>query len=232
MRPVAPERVVLAPPSSWTDERLLDAARALPDALPAVEVGDVVGELLVVRVEPSPAPSIEVVPRNPPPPGARVDLSVLVDCGASMAERWSAEHTRAQAARAALEAFLAAKPARVASIHVHPFGASLAEAAPPSDLPAPKGKARAATALQALLGRLAAEPTLRAHAVMLLTDGPSEPDRLVAAAQRAGRLGIPVHVVVFAPKEDEVLAQVARASGGTIQRAALPLSIEFPEESS
>src|SRR5581483_11637715 len=134
-----------------------DAARALPDALPAVEVGDVVGELLVVRVEPSPAPSIEVVPRNPPPPGARVDLSVLVDCGASMAERWSAEHTRAQAARAALEAFLAAEPA------------------PPSDLPAPKGKARAATALQALLGRLAAEPTLRAHAVMLLTDGPSEP---------------------------------------------------------
>jgi hypothetical protein len=67
---------------------------------------------------------------------------------------------------------------------------------------------------------------------VLLTDGPSETPRLLAAAERAGRLDIPIHVVVFAPQADDALREVARRSGGTLERATLPLAIEFPEESS
>jgi hypothetical protein len=237
---VSPERVVLAPPEPWDEERLLAAARALPETLPRVEVGDAVGDLLVVAVESAPTDSLEITPRALPHGTRTVDLVVLVDAGASMAERWSAQHTRAQAAHEALAALLKAPPARVATVQVLAFAATLHDALPTTParnasapaLPAPRGKARAGTALQLTLARIAATAQDRAREIVLVTDGPSEPALLVEAASRAGRLGVPVHVVVFAPAEDPTLREVARRSRGTIQRASLPLTIEFPEESS
>lgn len=235
-----PSRIVLAPPEPWSEEKLLAAARALPEKVPDVHVGDAVGELLVVGVERAEKPVVEVVPRGVPRATRHIDVTVLLDIGASMGERWSAQHSREEAARESLQAFLRQAPARVATVRVLAFGSDVYEAVPRMtpvairEVPpaTPKGKARAGRALQRALEGIAAEPGSRAHAVLLLTDGPSEPAELRAAAERAGRLGIPVHVVVFAPQEHDDLARVASASGGTLQRAMLPLTIEFPEESS
>jgi hypothetical protein len=228
-------RVVLAPPEPWSEDRLLAAARALPPVPFDLRVGEEIGGFLVVGVAPAESPSVDIVPRAPPRHTRELDVTVLLDCGESMATRFSAEHTRLQAAEAALVAFLRGTPKRIATVSVTTFAAHSREALPPMppsvvrsfDVPKPAGRAMAADAIEAAL---AEGHGVRARALILLTDGPSPEERLLDAARRAGRLGVPIHVVVFAPGDDEALAAVARESGGTIQRATLPLAIEFPEE--
>jgi hypothetical protein len=155
-----------------------------------------------------------------------------------MALPWSAEHTRLEAARESLRSFLARPGGSVAEVAVFEYAKEprlVAGPAAPETLalaPPPKAKGRSATgaAINAALATLAAQGGARAQAILLLSDGVGEVAELLVAAQRAGRLRIPIHVLVFAPEVDEVFDEVAKASGGTVQRAALPLVIEFEHD--
>lgn len=241
----AASRVTLVPPEAWPEDKLLDAVRTL--ALPAggVRVGDDVGGFVVVGVEPAPGAELEPATEFEVRPAARaarapvVDLCVLLDVSESMGEPWSASLSRIQAARKALDAFLARPQAGVGQVVVFEYARQARVAAGPAplgeaklgDVPAPRGPSHTATALDAALTRLAADAqTGRCQSILLLTDGAGEVAELRRAAVRAGRLHVPVHIIVFAPETDPVFDEAAQSSGGSVQRAALPLEIDFVHE--
>jgi Mg-chelatase subunit ChlD len=238
-------RVQLAPPAPWSEDALIDAARALDPAPGPLRPGDELGGLLVLAVDPAPGAAfdaeteIDIQPRPREAVGASVDLVILLDASESMAAAWSAEHARLTAARASIAAFLRAPSATVASVALFEYAKEprlVAGPAPPRALALPedghpKGRAAPATAIDAAVAHLASSARAGAsQAILLLTDGVADVKALVAAAQRAGRLKIPIHSIVFAPETDPVFDEIARASGGSTQRAALPLTIEFEHQ--
>lgn len=238
-------RVQLVPPNVWGEAQLVAAARALPAIQTPVRPGDAVGELVVARVEPAPGATIldktelEIVPTPPRPDALRVDLAILVDVSESMGLPWDAKHTRLEAARVALAAFLASPGAAVETAAVFEYAKQprlVAGPASPGDLtlggaPRTKGPSATASALNGALEHLAARlPEARAQSIILLTDGVGDVADLLVAAGRAGRLHVPVHSLVFAPEVDDVFQEIAHASGGSFQRASHPLTIEFEHE--
>lgn len=241
----AASRVLLVPPAAWGEEALLQAVRAYAPTKRPARPGDEVSGLVVVGVEPAPgatvedATEIEVLPTPRAAEGSSVDLLLLLDVSESMGTPWSAQHTRLEAARESIAAFLRAPGRSVATLAILEYAKEarvVAGPAPPASvtLPAatrPKGRSLTATALDAALAHLAASarPNV-AQAILLLTDGVGEVEELRRAAERAARLRIPVHAIVFAPEMDEVFDELAQRSGGTAQRAALPLTLEFEHQ--
>lgn len=238
-------RVQLVPPGPWDESQLLAAAKALVASGRPVRPGDALGDMVVVRVEPEPGAAMqddtEVVVLPTPPIGdaPEVELAVLVDVSESMGQPWDAHHTRLQAARASLTAFLSAPSQAVESVAIFEFGKDARLVAGPAPLvgiqlppePTPKGRCATAAALDAALTHIAGRIGRgRSHAILLLTDGVSEVVDLLASAERAGRLRTPVHALVFAPEADEVFEELAKTSGGSFQRAAYPLTIEFEHQ--
>lgn len=235
-------RVVLAPPQAWDEARLLDAARALPQTGPALRVGDELSGLVVLDVEPAPAAphrdtAFEIRPRPRPADAPQVDVALLVDVSESMSLAWSQDLTRAEAAHEALSSFLRRGGAGVATVTILAYARDARVLAGPSPprameappLPKPSGPARAGAALDAALARLCAEARDdRLQVVLLLTDGlgGSEAEAR-AAADRAARLGIHVHVLAFAPEADPLLEEVAGRTRGSVQLATLPLTLDF-----
>lgn len=242
--PVA-SRVRLVPPEAWDEEKLLEAARGLPADPVALRPGDALGSLVVVGVEPAPgakvadATEIEILPAPRARRAPLADLAILLDVSESMGDPWSAKLSRLDAAREAIASFLARPRPGVGDVTLLEYARDARVAAGPAPaaslrLPAassPRGASRTATALDAALAHLAArgEPR-RTQAIVLLTDGAGEAPQLRVAAQRAARLHVPVHVLVFAPEADEVFREVADATGGRVQRAAIPLDIDFIHE--
>ena len=207
--------------------------------------GDALGELVVLRVEPRPGSSIEegteleILPTARSPNAARVDLALMLDVGASMGTPWDARLDRIGAARAALASFLASAPASVATVALYEYGRELRRVggpAPPGEIALdaatrPKGPSRTGPAIDEVLAELAerAAPD-RAQAILLLTDGLGSVGELVAAAERAGRLSVPIHALVFAPELDAAFEALAMSSRGSVQQASHPLTIEFVHE--
>lgn len=240
--PGAATKVQLAPPADWNEHLLLAAVRAYAPAGQPVRPGDAVGELVVLAVEPAPGAALtdqtEVVVGTRPPrgDGATVDVIALLDVSESMGIPWDAKHTRLQAARASLEAFLEGPGPAVASVAIVEYakeprlvdGPAPASVVRLGDAPTPKGPSHTARALDFALAQLAARRDVeRAQVVFLLTDGVGEPDELQAAVARAARLKVPVHAVVFAPEVDAFFGEIARGTNGSHQRAGYPLTIEF-----
>lgn len=235
-------RVVLAPPQAWDEARLMDAARALPDAGAPLRPGDEVAGLVVVGVEPAPgAPhrdtAFEIRPRPRPLDAPLVDVAVLLDASESMGLAWSQDLTRAEAAHEALASFLRRGGAGVATVTVLAYARDARVLAGPAapgtldapPLPAPKGPSRTGAALDATLARLCEHARDdRLQVVLLLTDslGGDEVEAR-AAAERAARLGIHVHVLAFAPEADPLLEEVALRTRGSLQLATLPLTLDF-----
>lgn len=241
----AASRVQLVPPGSWDEARLIEATRAVAATEKPVRPGDAVGDLVVVAVDPEPGATlcatteIEVVPEPRSSAAALVDVAILLDVSESMATAWSAQHTRLAAARESLTAFLKSPGPSIATVSIIEYakGADLvAGPSPPAELTlektrAPAGRSATGTALNAALAHLAARSTPeRAQVVFLLTDGVGEVPELRAAAERAARLRVPVHSLVFAPALDEIFHELAQVSHGSAQTASLPLTIEFVHE--
>lgn len=241
----AASRIQLVPPEPWGEEQLLHAARALTATGKPVRPGDAVGELVVVGVEPEPGATLaddtemEVVPSPRRADAPRVDVVVLLDTSESMGTPWDARHTRLSAAREALATFLRAPGAAVASLAVFEYAKEprlVAGPAEPSRVPAPppsvpKGPAATARALNAALAHLAARAERdRCGVILLLTDGVGEVEELPATGERAARLRVPVHALVFAPEVDEAFDTLARPTNGTAQTATHPLTIEFEHQ--
>lgn len=239
-------RVQLAPPGAWDEEQLLAAARAVVASGRPVHPGDALGDMIVVGVEPKPGAAmledteIVFVPSPPRADADVVDIVVLLDTSESMALPWDAHHTRLEAARASLAAFLLSPGAAVASVALFEFAREprlVAAPAPPGEIhlgaaPTPKGRCATAAALDAALVHVAARLTPeRSNAIILLTDSVGEVADLLACAERAGRLRAPVHSLVFAPETDEVFEELSHLSGGSFQRATYPLTIEFEHRS-
>lgn len=236
-------RVVLAPPEPWDDARILAAARTLALPSGAVLPGDDVGGLVVLRVEPESGAvsdantTLDVVARPRPREGP-LHVALLLDASQSMATPWNAEHSRLDAAREALLAHLRAGGAGHSAVSLFTFAREARLVAGPFapgalkrggiDVPAPAGRARTANALNTALAHLAAQGHDGTQAIVLLSDGGAEPAATRQAAARAARLGIPIHVVAFAPQVDPLYEEVASASGGTAQRATLPLNFDIP----
>ncbi|HUR67917.1 MAG TPA: VWA domain-containing protein [Candidatus Thermoplasmatota archaeon] len=235
-------RVQLVPPAAWDEDALVAAARGFAATGRPVRPGDAVGDLVVVAVEPQPGATlgdeteIHVLPTPPRPDATQVDVVVLLDVSESMATPWDAKHTRLDAARVALASFLQEPGGSVASVALFEYAKAARLAAGPAaprelslgDAPTPKGSSATAVALDAALAHLAGRLTPeRAQVVFLFTDGVGEVADLLVAAQRASRLKVPVHSLVFAPEVDEVFDELAKASGGSFQQASYPLTIEF-----
>lgn len=240
----AASRVKLVPPEAWDEVRLLEATRDLSVADRPLRPGDEVGGLVVVQVEPEPGAEgtdtteFEVVARPREGATPSVEIAVLLDASESMSLPWSAEHSRQDASREAVAAFLRSPGAAVAEVVVIEYAKDVKVVAGPAApeglalpaAPKPKGRSSTGAAINAALAALAARGGERAQSILMLTDGVGEVTETLHAAQRAGRLRIPVHVLVFAPDIDEVFDEVARASGGTVQKATLPLTIEFEHD--
>lgn len=238
----AARRVVLAPPEAWDEARLMEAARRLPEKGGPLRPGDGFGDLVVLRVEPDApaAPDADTVfdiqPRPRPANAPLVDLAILLDASESMALPWSADLTRSDAAREALSSFLRTGGAGVGHVSVLAFARDariLAGPAPPRGLtdfeaPEPAGPARTGPAMDAALAHLSvASAPDRVQAILLLTDAAGEAGPALEAAERAGRLGVPIHALVFAPEADPLFEEMARRSRGSAQVAALPLTLDF-----
>lgn len=221
----------------------MDAARALPRPRAPLRPGDDVGGLVVLRVEPGAAlapdaATVFEVRGEPRAPSGPVHLAVLLDASESMALPWSADMTRFEAARTALldslrasgerlggaTVFTFAREVRLVAGPLTPHGVKDAQVEPVK----PRGPARTGDALDAALAHLAAQSEPPEQAVLLLTDAPGDAKGLAAASARAARLRIPVHVVAFAPEADAALQKLAESTGGTAQRATLPLGFDLP----
>lgn len=242
---VGASRVQLVPPATWDEERLLAAARSLQPSGRPVRPGDPVGDMIVTRVEPSPGATLsadtefELLPDPVSATAALVDLFILLDVSESMAIPWDAKHTRLEAARASLEAFLAAPGPSVASVTLAQYAKEarvVAGPAAPGELvlgeaPTPKGRSSTAQGIELAIHHLAERLSPeRSRAIILLTDGVGDVADLLAGAARASHLKTPIHALVFAPDVDEVFETIARSSGGSCQRATYPLIIEFEHE--
>lgn len=228
-------RVQLAPPEPWDEDRLLDAARHLELPEQALKVGDDVNGLVIEAIEPAGAQpdadtSFDLLPYTPRE-GAGLHLMVLLDCGASMRAPWGNGLTRSDAARYALGTFADQAPAWVASVTLFTYNRELARLAgpiAPRDLarPAradaePTGPSRLAGAIDLVLRRIAVQRGRRL-AILVLTDTASDSDALPGAAERAKRLGVPVHALSFAPEDDEEVRKLTAATGGAYDLAETP----------
>jgi len=237
----AASRVQLVPPGPWDEEKLLTAARAYRASGKPVRPGDALGDLIVVSVEPAPgatlgdATEVEVLPTPPKVDAAQAEVVILVDVSESMGLPWDAKHTRLEAARACVASFLDRPGGSVATVTLFEYAKTprlVAGPTAPTEVrlhaaPTPKGGSATATALNAALAQVAAATPTRTHVIFLLTDGVGEVADLLVAAERAGRLRVPVHSIVFAPEMDEIFEELAHASGGSFQPAGYPLTIEF-----
>lgn len=238
-------RVLLAPPAAWDEPRLLEAVRAIPETTRPLRPGDDLAGLVVLSVDPAPgaaagrATTFDVQPAPRALRAPQVDVAVLLDASESMALPWSADLTRMDAAREALSSFLHGDNAGVASVTVLSYARDariLATGIAPGsgsmiDAPAPAGPSRTDVALDAALAHLLAHARPdRVQAILLLADGIGDPDATLDAAARAGRLRVPIHALVFAPEADPVFAEAARLSGGSVQLAAIPLTVDFVHE--
>lgn len=234
----AASRVVVCPPDRWDDERLLQAARELPTPTGSVRPGDAVGDLVVVAVEPEPGAEatrstvVEISPQPRPVGGRTLDVAILLDASESMAQPWSAEHTRWSAAGQAMQSFLSSPGPhlRLVSLFIYARSAQLlagpvasSKVAPPELTP--RGRSMTGTGLNAALAYLAEHASSESQqAVLILTDGAGEIPELERATERAIRLRVPVHVLSFSPGNDANLDKLARRTGGTCQRASNPPS--------
>jgi len=238
-------RVQLVPPEAWDEARLLDATRQVAASRQAIRPGDAVGDLVVIGVDPEPGAvlseetEVEILPTARSGSAALVDLAILLDVSESMGTPWDAKLTRLEAARTALAPFLAQPGPSIATVSLFEYAKEARLVAGPVKpaklkLPAPnkpKGHSATGVALNAALAHLAARTTpTRAQVIFLLTDGIGEVAEVLHASERAARLRIPVHSLVFAPEMDEVFDELAGASGGSAQTAALPLTIEFEHQ--
>lgn len=241
---VAATRIVLVPPARWDEERLMAAIRTMPVPSGPVRPGDAVGDLIVVGVEPEPGAEavtqsvVEVKPAPRARSGRLLDLAILLDAGESMSQPWSARHTRWQAATEALQAFLKepGAPLRLVTLFIYARATQLVAGPVASSevkLPelTPRGRSQTGSALNAALAYLAEHAEGRTpQAVLILSDGAGEQAELARAAERSARLGVPTHVLLFSPEEDEAFAQVAQRTGGTAQRATNPPSFTLQYE--
>lgn len=238
--PPAATRIVAVPPNSrWNEQQLTEAARDLDVPRGIVRPGDALGDLVVVRVEPEngaladDATSVDVLARARPKRGP-VHVAVLIDTSDSMGTAWSEGRTRLSAARDALGGFLAQPQSAASVVTLLTYAKDVrivtgpTERAPtvPFELPPARGRARTAHAINAALAHLAAQSHEGPQALVLLSDGAAELVELRAAAQRARRLGVAIHVVSFAPTVDPEFEALARATGGTSKLAAVPLTFD------
>lgn len=241
----AASRVQVVPPAPWSEQLLVAAARALKPTGQPVRPGDNLGELVVIGVEPAAGAAlvdeteIEIVatPRRRDAP--IVDVAVLLDVSESMGIPWDAKHTRMQAALTTLAGFLVKPGEAVGNVSVYEYAKDARRVlgpAPASEIhlgepPVAKGPSGTGTALNAALADLASQTSAdRSQIIFLFTDGVGELTELLIAAERAGRLHVPVHALVFAPEVDEVFEDLAHVSGGSVQTAAYPLTIEFEHQ--
>lgn len=238
-------RVQLAPPATWDEEALVAAARRIKPSKAPIVPGDEMEGLVVLEVEPGPGvrmdaeTEIEIVPTPRRANAPLVEVAIMLDVSGSMGQPWDAKHTRLEAARIAARSLLEAPSPTLAAVTVYEYAREtrvISGPAPPGDvmieaLSAPKGRSLTGTSLNLVLADLASgsDPG-RSQVILLLTDGVGEVDELRAAAMRARRLCVPVHALVFAPEVDEVLHELAKASGGSAQTAGYPLVIEFFHE--
>lgn len=221
----------------------MDAARGLKPTRDALRPGDELGGLVVVRVEPG-APmaadartAFELLATPRGGTGAP-HLAVLLDVSESMGLPWSAQWTRLEAARDALLDHFQTSAPNLSGATVMTFAKELrvvAGPAPSASIPSlkveavkPRGSARTASAMDAALAHLAAQSEAGPQAILLLTDAGGDPKALALSATRAARLRVPVHVVVFAPEVDASLRALAETSGGSVQKATLPLGFDLP----
>lgn len=238
----AATRVRVAPSAPLGEEALLHAARAFTPPGRAVRPGDAVGDLVVLAVEPKPgatlvgATEVEIVPAVRRRDAPRLDVAILLDIGESMGVPWDKDHTRLEAALVAVRSFLAKPSPALDSVSVLYYGAQPHLMAGPTtadalrDLPParPRGPSDTAAGIDGALAALAARTRPGVSQVILLfTDGVGDVPALLAAAERAGRLQVQVHCLVFAPEVDEAFERLTRAAGGTVQQAAHPLTLEF-----
>lgn len=235
-------RVQVVPQAALSEKELVEAVRALSDLDGPVRPGDPVGDLVVIRVEPAAGASfgreteIEVLPAPRTLDAPWVELAILVDVSESMAIPWDAKHTRLEAARVAVSSFLSDPSNTVSEVSILEYAKDarvVVGPKPPRALtlgaaPKPRGRSDTAAAINAALAELAGRTRAdRAQSIMLFTDGVGEVAELKVAAARAGRLKVPIHCLVFAPEVDEVFEEIAHASGGSVQQASYPLTIEF-----
>lgn len=236
-------RVRLAPLAALSEDALVHAARTLVPPKVPVRAGDAVGDSLVVlQVEPEPGAALvddtEVeltgAPRTRDAP--MVEIAVVLDVSESMGLPWDEKHTRLSAALAAIASFLKSPAANVEAISIYEYAKHprlVAGPAKPRELsvvpaPTPKGRSHTGDAIDGALAGLAARTQRDVSQVILLfTDGVGDVAALMLAAERAGRLHVPIHGLVFAPDVDTVFEAVANASGGSVQKASHPLTIEF-----
>lgn len=239
----AATRLRVAPLTALSEEALVHVARTFEAPKKAVRPGDVVGDALVVlAVEPAPGATLTpetefdlaAAPRTRDAP--KVEIGLLVDVSESMGLPWDKDHTRLSAALASISSFLKSADAAVESVLLLEYAKHAKVAAGPTrprelgTLPAPraKGPSHTAEALDAALAALAARSTPGVSQVLLLfTDGVAQLDELAKAAERAGRLHVPIHSIVFAPEVDPFFERLASETGGSVTQAAHPLTIEF-----
>ncbi|HEX2022798.1 MAG TPA: vWA domain-containing protein [Candidatus Thermoplasmatota archaeon] len=191
-----------------------------------------------MRVDPEPGSAatrdtrIEVQPQARARGGPTLDVVVLLDASESMGAAWSAQHTRWTAACEAARAFLRAPGSNLRLVSIMIFAREAQLVAGPLashkvQLPelVPRGRAMTGTAVNAALAHLCQHATPASpQAIVLLTDAAGEVAELRRAAERAARLRVAVHALVFAPEPDGALAEAARATGGTSQVATSPPS--------
>lgn len=241
--PPTAARVVLVPPDAWDEEKLLATARSFEPPTGEIRPGDDAGGLVVLRVEPESGSvpdddTVFEIVSEPRPRAGPLHVAILVDVAESMALPWSADRTRLEAAKEALLAHLRDAGAGHGAVTLFTYAREPRLVAGPFqpsalkrgdiDLPKPEGKARTGPAIDAALVHLAAQSHLGPQALVLLTDGAGDERATLVSAARAARLHIPIHSVVFAPQADAVLHEAARATGGTTQTAALPLTFDVP----
>jgi Mg-chelatase subunit ChlD len=216
----------------------MDAARSLVVPTIPLRPGDAVGELVVTRVEPEngstpDARTVVEVRAQPRVLKGASHLAILVDVSESMALPWDATRTRLDAARDGLLAHLRAIPAsghvslftfaRDTRLVAGPFAPS-ALAKGSLDLPPPKGPARLASALDAAVAHLAAQPGPARAEILVLSDGAGDPATLRRSVARAKKLGIAVSAWVFAPDVDALFVEASHDTGGHVEKAAIPLT--------
>ena len=239
----AASRVRVAPLAALSEDALVHAARTLVPPRAPVRAGDAVGESLVVlHVEPAPGAAlvdeteVELAPAPRTRDAAQVEIAIVLDVSESMGLPWDETHTRLSAALAAIASFLKSPAANVEAISIFEYAKQprlVAGPAKPREVsmvpaPQPKGRSNTAEAINGALAGLAARTQRDVSQVILLfTDGVGDVAEIVLAAERAGRLHVPIHALVFAPEVDSIFDAVAAASGGSVQKAAHPLTIEF-----
>lgn len=240
----AASRVQLVPPGPWDEEKLLAAAREYAASGKPVRPGDALGELIIVSVDPAPGATlteeteVEILPTPPKIDSAQAEVVILIDVSESMGLPWDGMHTRLQAARTSVASFLDKPGTSVRNVTLFEYAKEprlLAGPSPASSIrlheaPVPKGGSATAKALNAALAQVAASTPTHTHVIFLLTDGVGEVADLLVASERAGRLKVPIHSIVFAPEVDEIFEELAHISGGSFQRAGHPLSIEFEHQ--